>query len=175
MMDERKGPNSNEISALVLKTKRAEIGPLYKGPNEERGKFNGFSINGPNQLNGLASGRDFGLTSNGPEPIGMSSKGPSTNGSSQKQRSRPWCEHCRKPGHKEDTCWDLHGKPVEWKPSQNTRSRGYQAEAKIHHPQNGAFNPEQLEQLYQIFSSLQTSGQSLPTVPSSSLAHKGNF
>ena len=32
------------------------------------------------------------------------------------QKGRPWCDHCRKPGHFRDTCWKLHGKPADWKP-----------------------------------------------------------
>ena len=26
---------------------------------------------------------------------------------------RPWCDHCAKPGHTKDTCWKIHGKPVD--------------------------------------------------------------
>lgn len=40
---------------------------------------------------------------------------------------------------------------------------------------NGEFNFEQMEQIYQIFSSLQTSCQLSSKSQSSSLAHKGNF
>ncbi|XP_062109391.1 uncharacterized protein LOC133819988 [Humulus lupulus] len=31
------------------------------------------------------------------------------------QKGRPWCDHCRKPGHFRETCWKLHGKPADWK------------------------------------------------------------
>ncbi|XP_073031324.1 uncharacterized protein [Primulina eburnea] len=46
-----------------------------------------------------------------------------THNSSQPNRfgkGRPWCDHCKKLGHVKATCWKLHGKPVDWKPS-NTR------------------------------------------------------
>ncbi|KZV41971.1 hypothetical protein F511_19017 [Dorcoceras hygrometricum] len=26
------------------------------------------------------------------------------------------CEYCSKPNHTKETCWDLHGKPLNWKP-----------------------------------------------------------
>ena len=28
-----------------------------------------------------------------------------------KKGGRPWCDHCRRPGHTKDNCWKLHGKP----------------------------------------------------------------
>lgn len=30
---------------------------------------------------------------------------------------RPWCEHYKKPGHKKERCWKVHGKPTDWKPN----------------------------------------------------------
>lgn len=33
-----------------------------------------------------------------------------------KKRGRSWCEHCKKPCHIKETCWKIHGKPVDWKP-----------------------------------------------------------
>ena len=36
---------------------------------------------------------------------------------SQRRKGRPFCDHYRKPGHTKDTCWKLHGKPANWKPS----------------------------------------------------------
>ncbi|KAL7590018.1 hypothetical protein Lser_V15G38280 [Lactuca serriola] len=38
-------------------------------------------------------------------------------GKSQKSQGRPWCEHCKVPGHWKHGCWKLHGKPADWKPS----------------------------------------------------------
>ncbi|CBI24723.3 unnamed protein product, partial [Vitis vinifera] len=37
---------------------------------------------------------------------------------------RPWCDHCRKPGHSRETCWKIHGKPVDWKPRQPLEKEG---------------------------------------------------
>ncbi|KAL5564556.1 hypothetical protein UlMin_027720 [Ulmus minor] len=39
-----------------------------------------------------------------------------THNSSQDNKSkkgRPWCEHCKKPGHTKETCWKIHGKPAD--------------------------------------------------------------
>ncbi|KAL5565431.1 hypothetical protein UlMin_028595 [Ulmus minor] len=35
----------------------------------------------------------------------------------KKKQGRPWCDHCRKTGHTKETCWNIHGKPANWKPS----------------------------------------------------------
>ena len=37
---------------------------------------------------------------------------------------RPWCDHCRKSGHSRETCWKIHGKPVDWKPRQPLKKEG---------------------------------------------------
>ena len=57
-----------------------------------------------------------GHTGTGPETSALMSK-KAPNGSSQnQQKKRPWREHCRKTGHTKDTCWELYGKPPDWKP-----------------------------------------------------------
>lgn len=126
------GPS--EISTLLMS----------KGNGPEMGRKYGSTLNGPigdkSLLTEPSRGKVAGLEiNNGPEFMGMSSKGTIIGSGQKQQRGQPWCEHCRKSGHKEDTCWNLHGKPTDWMPRQNTRSRGYQAEAKINPAQNGAF------------------------------------
>ena len=39
------------------------------------------------------------------------SRGTYSNG---EKRRKPWCEHCKKPWHTKDTCWKLHGKPLNF-------------------------------------------------------------
>ncbi|XP_073290956.1 uncharacterized protein [Primulina huaijiensis] len=39
---------------------------------------------------------------------------------SKTRKPRPYCDHCRKPGHTRDTCWKIHGKPLDWKPRNKT-------------------------------------------------------
>lgn len=33
----------------------------------------------------------------------------------RQKKGRPWCDHCRRPGHTKETCWKIHGKPTDWK------------------------------------------------------------
>ncbi|XP_073303179.1 uncharacterized protein [Primulina huaijiensis] len=35
---------------------------------------------------------------------------------------RPWCEFCKKPTHNIDSCWKIHGKPLDWKPARERRA-----------------------------------------------------
>lgn len=80
-------------------------------------------------------------------------------------------------------CWDTKKTPIEkYMESPHTRAqdkkaknRKYQAETMTNPFQNGAFSFEQMEKLYKMFSSLQTSNQLSTKSPSSSLAHKSNF
>lgn len=32
-----------------------------------------------------------------------------------RRRGRPWCEYCKKPSHIKHICWNLYGKPPNWK------------------------------------------------------------
>lgn len=46
-----------------------------------------------------------------------------TPGENRPRRGRPWCDHCKKPGHLKETCWKLHGKPPDWKPNRGAGDR----------------------------------------------------
>lgn len=81
---------------------------------------------------------------------------------------RHWCENCCRPDHKEDTC--LKNLRRSRNPRQNTRSRGTKLKQNIlprivHSTPNKWSNS--------IKSSL--AFKHLANLPSSSLAHKGNF
>ena len=71
---------------------------------------------------------------------------------------RPWCDHCRKPGHSRETCWKIHGKPTDWKPRQplEKEGRGNHVAADEQLPQIEAspFNKEQMEMLQKLLSPL---------------------
>ncbi|RVW23954.1 Retrovirus-related Pol polyprotein from transposon TNT 1-94 [Vitis vinifera] len=97
---------------------------------------------------------------------------------------RPWCDHCRKPGHSRETCWKIHGKPVDWKPRQPLEKEGRGNHVAIDEqspqPEASPFNKEQMEMLQKLLSPLlsvqsQTSSSSNQVIGSRTLAHKGNF
>ncbi|XP_038886270.1 uncharacterized protein LOC120076493 [Benincasa hispida] len=46
-----------------------------------------------------------------------------TGNENRQQKPRPWCEYCKKPGHTKKVCWDIHGKPPDWKPIKGARDR----------------------------------------------------
>ncbi|RVX04556.1 Retrovirus-related Pol polyprotein from transposon TNT 1-94 [Vitis vinifera] len=97
---------------------------------------------------------------------------------------RPWCDHCRKPRHSRETCWKIHGKPVDWKPRQppEKEGRGNHVATNEQSPQPEAspFNKKQMEMLQKLLSHLlsvqsQTGSSSNQVIGSGTLAHKGNF
>ncbi|RVW59858.1 Retrovirus-related Pol polyprotein from transposon RE1 [Vitis vinifera] len=94
---------------------------------------------------------------------------------------RPWCDHCRKSGHSRETCWKIHGKPVDWKPRQplEKEGRGNHVATDEQSPQLEAspFNKEQMEMLQKLLSPLlsvqsQTGSSSNQVIGSGTLAHK---
>ncbi|RVX13979.1 Retrovirus-related Pol polyprotein from transposon TNT 1-94 [Vitis vinifera] len=69
---------------------------------------------------------------------------------------RPWCDHCRKPGHSRETCWKIHGKPVDWKPRQPLEKEGrgnhVATDEQSPQPEASPFNKEQMEMLQKLLS-----------------------
>ncbi|RVW33868.1 Retrovirus-related Pol polyprotein from transposon TNT 1-94 [Vitis vinifera] len=97
---------------------------------------------------------------------------------------RPWCDHCKKPGHSRETCWKIHGKPVDWKPRQPLEKEGrgnhVATDEQSPQPEASPFNKEQMEMLQKLLSPLlsvqsQTGSSSNQVIGSGTLAHKGNF
>ncbi|XP_054798434.1 uncharacterized protein LOC129303263 [Prosopis cineraria] len=77
-------------------------------------------------------------------------------------KGRPTCEHCKKVGHTKDKCWDLHGKPPNWKPRKG-KSRGYVAESSMGDDNSQPSN-DQLSKIIEMLSALQTNRQPIATV-----------
>ncbi|CAH9120755.1 unnamed protein product [Cuscuta epithymum] len=77
----------------------------------------------------------------------------------RRNNKRPYCDHCHKPGHTKDSCWQIHGKPRDWKPRKNTSDQ----EHKGNLASSPLFSKEQLDLLQTLFSQSQLNpqGQSL--------------
>ena len=70
-------------------------------------------------------------------------------------KPRVWCDHCNKPRHTRETCWKLHGKPADWKPSEwktNKQCDSNRTPAKAHIAETPSLSKEQLDQLLQLYS-----------------------
>ena len=46
----------------------------------------------------------------------------------RQKKGRPWCDHCRRPGHTKETCWKIHGKPADWKSNKEKEARAFVAD-----------------------------------------------
>ncbi|RVW87880.1 hypothetical protein CK203_039746 [Vitis vinifera] len=46
----------------------------------------------------------------------------------RQKKGRPWCDHCRRPGHTKETCWKIHGKPTDWKSNKEKEARAFVAD-----------------------------------------------
>ncbi|RVW91065.1 hypothetical protein CK203_039943 [Vitis vinifera] len=94
----------------------------------------------------------------------------------QKKNGRPWCNHCHKPGHTKDRCWQIYGKPADWKPHSLSREgQGLAAslgEKKEQQTSDNStfFSKEQVEILQKLITQA-TFSQSTPTGVAS-VAHR---
>ncbi|KAL5776510.1 hypothetical protein ACOSP7_009436 [Xanthoceras sorbifolium] len=82
---------------------------------------------------------------------------------------RPWCDHCKCPGHTKETCWNIHGKLVDLK----TKNTSAEKESRGHMAANSdsgmSLSREELDALRQLLRP-QTS-----VIGSGSLTQSGNF
>lgn len=111
------------------------------------------------------------------EPSALAARGSMPN--SNNKKGRQWCDHCRRTGHTRETCWKIHGKPADWKPSrqQNDReSRGNTAttEENSSKPEVTYFSKEQLKALQQMFNQAQINSAASNVIGTGSFAQKGN-
>ncbi|KAK3037893.1 hypothetical protein RJ639_032123 [Escallonia herrerae] len=90
------------------------------------------------------------------------------------KKKRPWCDHCKKSWHTRETCWKIHGKPLNWKKKNGSDNRAFQVSNEGNQGQQSTqeaspFTKEQQEHLYTLFQS-----PHFQVNPSYSLAQKGN-
>ncbi|XP_054817515.1 uncharacterized protein LOC129317173 [Prosopis cineraria] len=101
------------------------------------------------------------------------SKGSDSNHKNQK--GKVTCEHCKKIGHTRDTCWDIHGKPADWKPKKG-KQRSYQTSHDVPPDKPDSIpeiDKEQLGKLLEMLSVLQKNEKNQKLNPTASVAHKG--
>ncbi|XP_040972881.1 uncharacterized protein [Gossypium hirsutum] len=69
------------------------------------------------------------------------------------KRGRPWCDHCKKPGHSKEKCWKLHGKPQDWKSKHSRDNKSSLVVA----TSVTSFTKEQIAELQKLFEKFQGS------------------
>ncbi|XP_073222557.1 uncharacterized protein [Cicer arietinum] len=83
---------------------------------------------------------------------------------------KQWWEHCKRSWHTRDTCWKLHGKPLNWKKKEGNEGHALQASTSDQEKQSPSspspFTKEQLDQLYKLLKS---------QTPSCFIAQRDNF
>lgn len=93
------------------------------------------------------------------------------------RKGRPWCDHCRKPGHTKEVCWKLHGKPADWKPNKPQVERDSHGLMILGDenpmPKTTAFSKEQLDILRKMLGDQSQSTPATATVGMGSIAQKG--
>ncbi|RVX20874.1 hypothetical protein CK203_002528 [Vitis vinifera] len=113
-----------------------------------------------------------------PESSALAVRGnPFNNNDHKPKKERPWCDHCRRPGHTKDTCWKIHGKPADWKPSRFANDKeGWGNLVSMDEkpsPEPTPFSKERIEVLQKLFS--QPLPAAVPTVVGTgSLAQKAD-
>ena len=73
------------------------------------------------------------------------------------EKTRVWCDFCNKPRHTRETCWKIHGKPMNWKPMERKNNKlGNQSNRNIVvaiTAEMASLSREQMEQLLQLLKS----------------------
>lgn len=76
------------------------------------------------------------------------------------RHGRPWCDHCKRPGHTKESCWKIHGRPVDWKPLGHTAS-------------SSQFSPDQMNILHSIINRAQIQGSQMSST--GAVVQQGNL
>ncbi|KAI5410279.1 hypothetical protein KIW84_055684 [Lathyrus oleraceus] len=91
------------------------------------------------------------------------------------KKTRPWCEHCKRPGHTKETCWIIHGKPSETKFFKGKEGRGNTAfnnqEAEVY-SNSSLFSKEQMEALKKLLQQTMLTAEKGGTAV---VAQRGNY
>lgn len=89
---------------------------------------------------------------------------PQTN-DTKSRRGRPSCHYSRRPGHTKETCWKIHNKPNDWKPSRSNNAP----------PTQSPFSKNQLNMLHKLISQAYSSSSALTVIGTGGVAQRGNI
>lgn len=89
----------------------------------------------------------------------------SQNNENKQGKGRPWCDHCQLPGHTQDTCWKIQGKPVDWKPKKKESKRNTTSTKSSEKPtfEPAFFSKEQEEWIQKLVSQNSSSNYAVAT------------
>ena len=84
-------------------------------------------------------------------------------------KGKLFCDHCKKTGHTRDRCWEIHGKPSNWKP-RKFKSKAHQVNTDVSHTagaevDTSPLSQENVSQLLDLLKKLQVQ----PTPPTAAL------
>ena len=149
----------DEVRGRILGTKplpslREAFSEVRREESRKRVMMGQPGVSGNVEGSALAIAKDSSIA---PESSAHAARGPPQNRNDNRPRKgRPWCDHCRKLGHVKETCWKLHGKPADWKPSHTSgehESRGNAASTEKSKNQTQVpFTRNQLEMLQHLIS-----------------------
>ncbi|KAL3497981.1 hypothetical protein ACH5RR_040713 [Cinchona calisaya] len=70
------------------------------------------------------------------------------------KKKKPWCDHCKKHWHTQDTYWKIHRKPPNWKKKNTTRQPSFPSNRRgarvARHFRNASFHEGIVRALVQI-------------------------
>ncbi|KAL9422260.1 hypothetical protein AB3S75_034513 [Citrus x aurantiifolia] len=77
-------------------------------------------------------------------------------------KDKIWCDYYKKPYHTRETCWDLHGKPPNWKPKKQRKQTKLANIVESNSRKVAGFNfsTEQVEILWQLLNQTKVSAGS---------------
>ena len=99
----------------------------------------------------------------------------------KKKNNRPQCDHCKRTRHTKESCWKIHGKLDDWKPSycsshDNSSNRGNVATTESRDSiEPSLFNKEQLETLQKMLQATVHSALNLVGTSTATMAQQGSI
>lgn len=147
-LDEARG---RILSTKPLPTIREAFSKVRREESRKRMMLGALGISPSTNGSALAARRTLGA-----EKVTSARESLSAPSDNRPCCGRPWCDHCRRRGHVKDSCWKLHGKPPNWKPSRPVADHdGWGLRVASPPPSASSdqhlFRKDQLEMLHKLF------------------------